>query len=111
MWFIYIYNQISNIGLGSISADFFTGGWEWEYADLSIADFGHAEVSAELVNGNLSFGALASAWSPSFSVNIFGIKIEVGAEVGAVGGSVDVGTKRFSLKGAFGFGASLSIEW
>ena len=100
-----------NIGLGSLSADAITGGWEGEHANLSLLDFGHAEVSAEMKDGQVSIGALASIWSPSFSVTIFGVTVEIGAEVGAIGVGIDVGKKGFKAKGAYAFGASLSVSW
>ena len=56
--------------------------------DFSLIDVGHAEAGLEVKDGNLYVGAFASAWSPSFSVNIFGATIEIGAEVGSVGGSI-----------------------
>ena len=100
-----------NIGLGSIGIDGFNGGWEWKYVDLSLLDIGHAEAGAELKNGNFYVGAFASAYSPSFSVKIFGIEIEVGGEIGAVGGKLNVGTGGFSAKAAYGWGLSLNISW
>ena len=100
-----------NIGLGSIGIDGFNGGWEWEYVDLSLLDIGHAEVGAELKNGNLYVGAFASAYSPSISFKIFGVEIEIGAEVGAIGGKLNVGTGGFSAKAAYGWGLSLNISW
>ncbi|MBR6502633.1 MAG: Ig-like domain-containing protein [Clostridia bacterium] len=100
-----------NIGLGSVGIDGFNGGWEWEYVDLSLLDFGHAEAGAEFKNGNLYVGAFASAYSPSVSFKIFGVKIEIGAEVGAIGGKLNVGTDGFSAKAAYGLGLSLSISW
>ena len=100
-----------SVGLGSIGIDGFNGGWEWEYVDLSLLDIGHAEAGAELKNGNLYVGAFASAYSPSVSFKIFGVKIEIGAEVGAIGGKLNVGSGGFSAKGAFGWGLSLSIDW
>ena len=36
---------------------------------------------------------------------------EIGAEVGAVGGELNVGTGGFSAKGAYGWGLSLDISW
>ena len=100
-----------NIGFGSIGIDGFNGGWEWEYIDLSLLDIGHAEVGAELKDGDLYVGAFASAYSPSVSFKIFGVKIEIGAEVGAVGGKLNVGSGKFFAKGAIGWGLSLSFDW
>ena len=100
-----------NIGFGSIGIDGFNGGWEWEYVDLSLLDIGHAEAGAELKNGNLYVGIFASAYSPSISFKIFGVEIEIGAEVGAIGGKLNVGTGGFSAKAAYGWGLSLNISW
>lgn len=100
-----------NIGIGSIGIDLFNGGWEWEHLDLSLLDLGHAEIGAELENGNLYVGAFASAYSPSVTFDIFDIKIEIGAEVGAIGGKLNVDTTGFSAKAAYGWGISLNIDW
>lgn len=104
-----------SVGLGSLSVDAMTGGWEGEYANLSLLDFGHAEAGLEFKNGKLNVGAMASIWSPSFSVNIFGVNIEIGAEVGAVGlsakGQFSAGKKEvgFSFAGVVGF--SFNASW
>ena len=100
-----------NIGLCSIGIDGFNGGWEWKYVDLSLLDIGHAEAGAELKDGNLYVGAFASAYSPSISFKIFGVEIEIGAEIGAIGGKLNVGTGGFSAKAAYGWGLSLNISW
>ena len=100
-----------NVGLGSLSVDVLTGGWEGEHANLSLLDFGHAEISAEMKDSQVSVGALASIWSPSFSVTFLGITIEVGAEIGAIGAGIDIGKKGFQAKGAYAFGASLNVSW
>ena len=100
-----------NLGLGSIEFDVMTAGWEWEHADLSLLDFGHAEAGLEIKDGELNAGAFASIWSPSFSFEIFGVSIEIGAEVGAVGGSVNLDSGGFSAKAAYGWGISLDIDW
>ena len=91
--------------------DLITGGWEWEHFDLSLLDFGHAEVSAEFSDGNLSVGAFASIWSPSVAFDIFGVRIELSVEVGAIGADLNLGTGGISAKGAFLWGLGLSIEW
>ena len=98
-------------GLGSLAIDIYTGGWEWKYANLSLFDFGHAEIGAEFKNNQLNISALASAWSPSFSFSIFGIEFEIGAEVGSVGADINVGLNGFSVAGSLGLGLSLSIKW
>ena len=56
-----------------------------ENANLSLLDFGHAEAGLEVKNGKLNVSAMASVWSPSFSVNILGFNVEIGLEVAAVG--------------------------
>lgn len=100
-----------DIGIGSIEVDAITGGWETEHFDLSLLDFGHAEAGAEVKNGKATVGAVASAWSPSFAVSFFGIKIEIGAEVGAVGAKATCSTGGISMTGAYIFGLSLAISW
>ena len=99
------------IGLGSISIDLYTGGWETDYIDFSLIDIGHAEFSAEANKGNVNVGAFVSAWSPSFSVEIFDVKFEAGVEIGAVGGAINIGTRKISGTGAFGLGLSFIIDW
>ena len=100
-----------NVVLWSVGLDLYTGGWEGKYVDFSLIDIGHAETAAEFNDGNLNLSAFASAWSPSFSLNVFGVKIEIGAEIGSIGASLDVGTKKISAKGAYGWGLALSVEW
>ena len=99
-----------NVGLGSVSFDAATGGWEWEHASLSLFDFGHAEASAEIESGSFSFGAMASVWSPSLSFEIFGTTVELEAEVGSVGGGISMGSDGASIGGSFLFGAKLSLK-
>lgn len=103
--------RTGNVGLGSLEADVITGGWEGEHANLSLLDFGHAEAGAEIKNGDIKFGALASIWSPSFSFSIGKLSIDIGAEVGAVGAGFKKVNNGFSLFGAYGFGGSLSFSW
>ena len=100
-----------NVGLGSLAVDGITGGWEGEYANLSLLDFGHAEASLEMNDYQVSVGAFASAWSPSFAITIFGATIEIGAEVGAVGGSLEFGKHGFKLKAAEAIGFTFGITW
>ena len=98
-------------GLGSISYTFITGGLEFENLDLSLLDFGYAEVAAEYKDGIFSIGAFASLYSPSISINIFGLKIEISAELGSIGGTVDLGSGKFEAKGAYGIGVGISFSW
>ena len=104
-----------SVGLGSLSVDAMTGGWEGEHANFSLLDFGHAEAGLELKNGKLKVGAMASIWSPSFSVNIFGVNVEIGAEVGAVGGAAkgqfSAGKKEVGFSIAGGVGFSFRASW
>ena len=100
-----------NIGLGSLSIDAITGGWEGDHTNLSLLDFFHADASAQLKDGQLSIGALASIWSPSFSFDLWGLTIKIGVEVGAVGAGIDVGSKSFNIKGAYLAGFSISLSW
>lgn len=103
--------RTGNIGLGSLEVDAITGGWEGEHANLSLLDFGHAEAGAEIKNGDIKFGVLASIWSPSFSFSIGKLSIDIGAEVGAVGAGFKKVNNGFSLFGAYGFGGSLTFSW
>ena len=99
------------LGFGSVGIDVFNGGWEWEHVDLSLIDVGHAEIGAEFKNGNLYIGLFASAYSPSISFKILGVEIEIGAELGAIGGKLNVGTGGFSARAAYGWGISLNVAW
>ena len=98
------------IGLGSLSLDFYTGGWEWKNFDLSLIDVGHAELGAEYGNGNIYISAFASIYSPSIGFELFGIEFELSAEIGALGGALHVGTGGFTAKAAIGWGLGLRIN-
>ena len=107
-------------GAAGFEFDLMTGGWEWgndEFAaDLSLLDIGHAELggSFSLMEGELKGTAMVSCWSPSVSVKLFGIEISIGAEIGAIGAGVDADIGwggGISLKGAFGLGFNLGIDW
>ena len=100
-----------NIGLGSLSIDAATGGWEYENLDLSLLDIGHAEVAAEFKNGELSVGAFISAWSPSVSFNIGKVNITLSFELLSFGGDLNVSKQSFEAKGAWGWGLGLSVNW
>ena len=96
--------------LGQFSGDVYTGGWEWKYADISLMDFGHAEISAKIDNDELHVGAFISAWSPSFSVNLFGRDFDIGFEVGSLGLSTKIGNKTGHFKAGGGL-LGISISW
>lgn len=98
--------ESGDIGFGSLSVDLFTGGREGENSDLSLY-FGHAEIALEAPKGELN----VSAWSPSYSFTVFGFEIQIGLEVGAVGGSLNLDTGSISAKGALGGGISIGINW
>ena len=100
-----------DVGLGSVEGTLITGGWEFEHLDLSLLDFGHVETGLEFSDGGLYAGALASFWSPSITVNFGNVKIGISAEVGAVGGQLNLSNGKFSAKAAGGIGAGLIIEW
>ena len=42
-----------------------TGEWEYEYCDISLLDFGHAEAGIKFSEGDIQLGAMASVYSPS----------------------------------------------
>ena len=104
-----------SVGLGSVEGNAFTGGWEWKHVDLSLFDFGHAEVGLEIKDGAIDLGAQASVWSPSVSVTVLGVKTEAGIEIGAIGlsakGSWNVSAKGLEIYIALGVGVTLSISW
>ena len=101
------------LGLGSLSADLVTLGWEWEHFDLSLLDLRHAEVGAQLdlKKGKVAYGAMASIWSPSVSVSAWGITVEVGAEVGSVGSFAKAQDNAISVGFAMVVGGTLCISW
>mgnify|MGYP000100833980 FL=1 len=100
-----------NVGLGSLEADLYSGGWEWEHADLSLFDFGHAELGAEFNSNQVKIGAMVSAWSPSASITFFGVTIGISFEVGSIGANFDASSNGFNLNGAAGFGLGISVSW
>ena len=100
-----------DFALGLVSATLYTGGWEWENFDLSLLDFGKARLAAGIKDYQLDLTALASAWSPNATIKFIGVKVTVGAEVGAIGGSYNLGNGHFKAAGAFGWGASFSVDW
>ena len=104
-----------SIGLGSVSVDAMTGGWEGKYVNLSLLDFGHAEAGLEYKDGDFNVGAMASIWSPSFSIKIFGRTIEISTEVGSIGastsGEFSAGNNKVEVGVAIGFGVTISYSW
>jgi len=100
---------------GTASLDLITGGWETEYFDLSLFDFGHAEIAAEIKPFSYELGAMASIWSPSveFSFTLFGKKfsLELGGEIGAVGVLSKKNTDSISFGVAMGLGGMFELSW
>ena len=99
------------VGLGSYEFNLATAGWEWDNVDLSLFDIGHAEVGAGIGCNGFEVKAIASAWSPSVSFDIFGVEIQVGVEVGAVGGTLEIGPGKWRAEAAYGWGASIGFAW
>jgi len=56
-------------------------------------------------------GALASAWSPSFSINISDVTISLGAEIGSVGSIVSSSPMGTSVTVAAGVGFSVGVSF
>ena len=98
-------------GLGSISIDLMTAGWEWDKFDLSIFDFGHLELGLEFVDNELYASAFVSVWSPSVEFKIFGVSFELSFEVGAIGAELNLDNGKIYAKGAYGWGFGISIDW
>jgi hypothetical protein len=97
--------------LAGASFDCYTGGWEWEYVDLSLLDFGHAEITANSDVDGFRIGALASIWSPSIAFDCFGANIEIGAEVGCVGRKYGFWNNGFEIKSGDAIGFSITVDW
>ena len=100
-----------SVGLGSVKASLYTGGWEWENVDLSLLDFGTLQASAEFKNNQLSVGAMVSAWTPSLSFKVWDVNITLSAHVGSFGGHLTAGPNGFKADGAAVFGGGISVSW
>ena len=96
---------------GSASATLITGGWEFEHVDISLLELGHAEASLGLEDGQFNASAMASVWSPSFSVKFWDFEITLSGHVGAVGGGVSFSSGSANLKVAGGLGVGISVKW
>ena len=79
--------------------------------DFSFLDFFHAELGAGIEDGRFQCSAMASAWSPSFAFEIFGVTVEIGAEVGSVGTAYDRSSSSFSFSISWIFGISIGLDW
>ena len=101
----------ANWGLGSLSIDAMTGGWEFGNVDLSLLDVGHVEISASAGFDGFSIGAMASVWSPSVAFEVFGIKVAFSAELFSIGAYVNATSNRFSAGLSGGYGGSIVVEW
>ena len=100
-----------DIGLGGVAIDLYTGGWEGDYVDVSLFDFGHAEASAKFSDGKINVGASASLWSPSVSFTLFGVEFEIGAEVVTAGVGFNANSGGFSLNCGLMFGFCFGVNW
>ena len=105
------FDEKGNISLGSLEVDGWAVGWETENFDLSLFDFGHAEVSAKVGVDGYEYNAMASIWSPSLSFEWFDFDIEIGAEVGALGIKNGRTTDSITLGFAAVFGGMIKISW
>ena len=99
------------VSLGSASATFMTGGWETEHFDLSLLDIGQAKLAAEYRNSNVDITAMASAWAPSATIVIWDVNITLSAHVGSIGFKADGDKSGFDFGAAWGYGASVSVDW
>lgn len=97
--------------LGGASITVYSVGWEYENLDLSILDFGYAKVSAGVHNGELDVSAMASVWAPSIKVTVWDINITISGHAGSIGGKLNVGSGKFEAGAAYGFGASISVDY
>lgn len=94
---------------GSIKGTIVTGGWETEYVDISLFDFGSAEPTCGIENFTLNFTAMAAAWSPSITVSVWDYEITVEFYFVAAGVKYVSGEKGYHIGGAAIVGAGLSI--
>jgi RHS repeat-associated protein len=97
--------------LGSYKVTFLTGGWEWEYVDLSLLDVGSAKIAAGIHERKFEVTALAAIWDPSIAFKIGKVKIALTANIGSIGGDFNFSTKSFKASGAYGWGAGISVDW
>ena len=97
--------------LGSVSATLMTGGWEIGSFDLSLLDIGKLKLAAGYTNGALDLTAMASVWAPSITVNLWDVNMTVSANIGSIGGKINVGPGIIDIGGAFGWGISISLKW
>ena len=99
----------STFSFGSVSTTFMTGGWEYEYCDVSLLDFGKAELGADFSHGNVNLTAMASIWSPSISFKVWDISITLSAHIGSIGGGYKREPNYFNLNLALGVGPGVTI--
>ncbi|MEG0663788.1 MAG: hypothetical protein RR483_01665, partial [Clostridia bacterium] len=100
-----------DVGIGSINGSLITGGWEWEYFDLSLLDFGSLNLAAKLADGTFELSALASIWSPSFTIKIGDLNIKVSGHAGSVGSKIKIGKNGFDIGAAAAVGISIKVSW
>ena len=90
----------------------YKGGWETEYIDLSLLDFGQGKIAAGFDSEYIGVSAIATAWAPSVSFSFFGLfDIKVGANLGSVGFEANKTSSDFTLGGAALDGFSINISW
>ncbi len=90
----------------------YKGGWETEYIDLSLLDFGQGKIAAGFDSEYIGVSAIATAWAPSVSFSFFGLfDIKVGANLGSVGFEANKTSSDFTLGGAALVGFSINISW
>ena len=88
-----------------------TGGWETDNFDLSLFDFGRAEVSAGFGETGVAFFAMATVYQPSASYDFGLFSVTIGADIGSIGGGFDLRKGKLDMGGALGLGAHIAIEW
>ena len=97
-----------SVGLGSVSITGYAGGWENKVFDLSLFDVGKLEASAECTPTNIALGALASVWSPSFTIKTSNIDVQISGEVISAGAKIQI-YPYFEVGAAGMFGASVKV--
>ncbi len=98
-----------DLSLGAISLTLLNGGWEFDNLDLSLLDLGTVELSLGYSDEKFALNAMASIWSPSITVKLFGEDITISFEVGSIGANANFGNgapKKFGI--SYGFGVNIS---
>jgi len=88
----------------------FNGGWEFDNGDLSLLDFITIGLNLGYKDGKLDLNLMASAWSPSITINLFGTNITFSFEIGSVGLNFNLDKWKPQKIGA-AYGIGFNVSW